>query len=366
MATLTKSGVTTTYSIDGNGRRVRKFSSTGAASTVIFAYDQAGQLLGEYDQTGKSIREYVWMGSTPVAVFMPDPAAPAGNPIVHTIHTDHLDTPRVVLDKDNAVRWRWLAEPFGTTAPETNPSNLGAFTFNLRFRGQYFDAESGLNQNYFRDLDPTVGRYAQSDPIGLGGGVNTYAYVNGNPLSRIDPLGLFITTVDAACMQDPSFCAEVAGQMVKNAAAMTGDACVEQRAEEIAQSLQSTSTLLSVMPVMKVAATHAAAAVKGAGHSVDDLSQAAAAADRGGLSAAGRGLQKHGGRPGSAFPAAKGNPSSVNQQGQHVVDDILTSPGSTMATRHHARFGQVTEVRAPDGRGVRYGPDGKFIGFLEP
>ncbi|VWX57598.1 exported hypothetical protein [Burkholderiales bacterium 8X] len=100
--------------------------------------------------------------------------------------------------------------------------------------------------------------------------------------------------------------------------------------------------------------------------SIDELSQAAAAADRGGLTAAGRALQKHGGREGSAFPAAKGNPLFVNQQGQHVVDDILTSPGSTMVTRNHARFGEVTEVWAPDGRGLRYGADGKFIGFLEP
>ncbi len=105
---------------------------------------------------------------------------------------------------------------------------------------------------------------------------------------------------------------------------------------------------------------------KGVGRSVDELSQAAATADRGGLTAAGRALQKHGGREGSAFPAAKGNPLSINQQGQHVVDDILTTPGSTMTTRHHARFGEVTEVRAPDGRGLRYGPDGKLIGFLEP
>lgn len=107
-------------------------------------------------------------------------------------------------------------------------------------------------------------------------------------------------------------------------------------------------------------------AAKGGARSVDELSQAAAAADRGGLTAAGRAIQKHGGREGSAFPAAKGNPLSVNQQGQHVVDDILTSPGNTTVTRNHARFGQVTEVRAPDGRGVRYGADGKLIGFLEP
>jgi RHS repeat-associated protein len=150
----------------------------------------SGLTIGEYDSTGKAIREYVWLGAIPVAVFTPDPAAPAGNPIVFTIHTDHLDTPRVVLDKNGAIRWRWMAEPFGTTAPETNPSNLGAFTFNLRFPGQYFDSESGLAYNYFRDYDSTVGRYTTSDPIGLAGGINTYTYVGGNPPSYIDPEGL--------------------------------------------------------------------------------------------------------------------------------------------------------------------------------
>lgn len=100
--------------------------------------------------------------------------------------------------------------------------------------------------------------------------------------------------------------------------------------------------------------------------SLDDLSRAAGAADRGGLTAAGRALQKHGGRPGSAFPAARGNPAQINQAGQGIVDDILANPGSTTTTRHHARFGDVIEIRAPDGRGVRYDANGRFIGLLEP
>ena len=191
LTTLTKAGVTTTYAYDNHGQRVRKFSSTGAGSTVIFVHGQDGQLLGEYDSAGQVIREYVWLGSTPVAVFTPDAANPGGGPIAYFIHADHIDTPRVVVDRSNTVRWRWLAEPFGTTAAETNPSGAGAFAFNLRFPGQYLDQESGLHYNYFRDYDASIGRYVQSDPIGLAGGINTYAYVKGNPLSWVDPNGLY-------------------------------------------------------------------------------------------------------------------------------------------------------------------------------
>jgi RHS repeat-associated protein len=68
-------------------------------------------------------------------------------------------------------------------------AGLGTFAYNLRFSGQYYDAETGLNQNYFRDYDPAVGRYAESDPIGLSGGVNTYAYALSMPTMDIDPRG---------------------------------------------------------------------------------------------------------------------------------------------------------------------------------
>ncbi|MFM7066737.1 MAG: FG-GAP repeat domain-containing protein, partial [Gammaproteobacteria bacterium] len=116
---------------------------------------------------------------------------------------------------------------------------------------------------------------------------------------------------------------------------------------------------------VRVAEQVAGKAARGIG-SLDALSRAAGALDRGGISAAGRQLQKHGSRPGSAFPGARGNPSAINQQGQQIVDDILTTPGTTTVSRHHARFGDVTEIRAPDGRGLRYGSDGRFLGFLEP
>jgi RHS repeat-associated protein len=72
-----------------------------------------------------------------------------------------------------------------------NETELHSLSYNLRYPGQYFDAETGLNQNMRRDFDPATGRYIESDPLSLNAGVNTYAYVRGNPLSKIDPYGLW-------------------------------------------------------------------------------------------------------------------------------------------------------------------------------
>jgi RHS repeat-associated protein len=72
---------------------------------------------------------------------------------------------------------------------------LGAFTYELRFPGQFFDQATRLPYNYFRDYDPRTGRYLESDPSGLAGGINTYAYVGSNPLVRTDASGLFAGTL---------------------------------------------------------------------------------------------------------------------------------------------------------------------------
>jgi RHS repeat-associated protein len=110
---------------------------------------------------------------------------------LYFVHTDHLDTPRVITNQAQQVVWRWdHAEPFGADPANGNPSGLGAFEFNPRLPGQYFDKETNLHYNYFRDYDPAIGRYIQSDPVGLNGGVNTYAYVYDNPLRFTDPFGL--------------------------------------------------------------------------------------------------------------------------------------------------------------------------------
>ncbi len=98
--------------------------------------------------------------------------------------------------------------------------------------------------------------------------------------------------------------------------------------------------------------------------SVNDLSRGAQLPDRGGLTLAGRALQKHGSRPHSAFPRARGSVEEINRAGQQIVDEILAT--GTRTTRHHARFGEVIEVKSPDGRGLRFDSTGRLIGFLEP
>ena len=188
LTSLAVSRQVSNYTYDAKGRRVRKYSSVSPQSTVIFVYDQYDHLLGEYDYAGGVVREYAWLGDTPVVMLSTQPGS--NEPAVHYIHTDHLNTPRVVLDTNNRTRWRWLGDPFGGSFPETDPEGLGAFTFNLRFPGQYADLEGGFYYNYHRYYDPATGRYVQSDPIGLQGGINTYAYVENNPLRYTDPMGL--------------------------------------------------------------------------------------------------------------------------------------------------------------------------------
>jgi len=177
---------TTTYAVNSLGQRVLKTPAGGSAT--VYHYDQTGLLIAESNAAGNPQREYIYLGKIPVALI--NASAPA---TLFNLFTDHLNTVRVITSPSNTVRWRWDSDPFGTTPANTNPSGVGNFNFNLRFPGQYRDTETGIHYNYFRDYDPFIGRYIQSDPIGLAGGINTFAYVWGNPLSFGDPSGLDVT-----------------------------------------------------------------------------------------------------------------------------------------------------------------------------
>jgi RHS repeat-associated protein len=193
LSSVVRGGVTTGYRYNGLGQRVVKTGTAGAAAHYV--YDEAGRLVGEYDGAGKAIQETVYLGDLPVAVLKPA-ATTAGTQGSSTVgiyyaYPDHLMTARVLTRaSDNKMVWRWDgADPFGLDQPDENPSRVGLFTYNPRFPGQVFDKETNNHYNYHRDYDPQIGRYVQSDPIGLAGGISTYGYAGGNPLSFADPTG---------------------------------------------------------------------------------------------------------------------------------------------------------------------------------
>jgi RHS repeat-associated protein len=184
MSSATTTAGTTNYTYNARGELIEK---NGVGGTTLFVYDEVGHLLGEYSSTGALIQETVWMDDIPVATLRPN----GSTVTIYYVHTDHLNAPRIVTQaSDNSARWVW-----GGGAPNQNPLGLGTFIYNLRFPGQYSQAETGLAYNYFRDYDPQMGRYVESDPIGLSAGVNTYAYAADNPVSNFDPRGLAIWKV---------------------------------------------------------------------------------------------------------------------------------------------------------------------------
>lgn len=183
------SGVTVRqYAYNGNGERVRSYLGSSSTYSV---YDEVGHWLGDYDGTGSPIQQAIWMDDLPVGVLAGTSLATER---LHYLQPDHLGTPRVVIEPArNAAVWTWdlKSEAFGDSVPNEDPDVDGiAFRLDMRFPGQRYDAASGLTYNYFRDYDPTSGRYVQSDPIGLAAGVSTYAYVEGAPASYVDPAGL--------------------------------------------------------------------------------------------------------------------------------------------------------------------------------
>lgn len=168
-------------------RRLAENTGDASETTTRFAYDEQGQLIGEYAEDGSPIREYVYLENQPLALLTKDAA---GKEAVYYLHTDHLGAVVKATDADQALIWDVVRRPYGQrkikTAKIEIPPGLA---------GQYYDQESGNYYNYFRDYDPSTGRYLQSDPIGLRGGINTYAYVRGRPINAYDVLGLDLVLV---------------------------------------------------------------------------------------------------------------------------------------------------------------------------
>jgi RHS repeat-associated protein len=177
---LVKAGTTSSYVHDPMGRRIRKIVGS---QTTWFLWDGT-QLLAEYDGSGSRIKRYAYLADGDRAQLQDVNGT-------YYIHADRLGTPRLITNAGAQVIWSARYEAYGTAqVNEDADSNGVPVQLNVRFAGQYYDSETGFHYNYFRDYDPAMGRYIESDPIGLVGGINTYGYVDGNPISLIDPLGL--------------------------------------------------------------------------------------------------------------------------------------------------------------------------------
>ncbi len=154
-------------------RRWRK--TNHIANTTTEFYWSGSRLIGE-NKSGV-VRRYILEAITPVGFIE--------NGDVYHYFRDHLGTAHEITDNNGGLVWQGNYNSFGEVSEVVN-----VIDNNMRFAGQYWDEEAGLHYNYYRNYDPSLGRYLQSDPIGLAGGINTYGYVNGNPLKYIDPYGL--------------------------------------------------------------------------------------------------------------------------------------------------------------------------------
>jgi RHS repeat-associated protein len=173
------------YTYDALSRRTSK-TVDGVTTEFVWA---GGTMIAE--KQGTTIRRYFYDGLTPILM------EEGGQ--TYQFQTDHLSTPRQMTDTLDNVVWTARLDAYGKVTNET-----GTVVNNLRFPGQYHDRETGLYYNWHRYYSPELGRYITSDPIGLEGGLNTYAYVGGDPVNAVDPMGLEVLV----CM-DPAFGGDV-------------------------------------------------------------------------------------------------------------------------------------------------------------
>ncbi|MDM3870355.1 RHS repeat-associated core domain-containing protein [Porticoccus sp. W117] len=215
------------YTYNAFGQRIKKTIRRARKNdddhkSITFTYLPEGWLVSEDGRDENNAkgwtRDYIWLSGKPIAQIksMFKASGDIKNQTISYIHTDHLNTPRIATDNNQTVTWRWDSDAFGGQRADQDPDNDGKkVKISLRFPGQYYDSESKLYYNHFRDYDYRSGRYIQSDPTGILSnhdylystfgkqsavrGVvhisekelnHSYAYVKQNPLRFIDPTGL--------------------------------------------------------------------------------------------------------------------------------------------------------------------------------
>ena len=174
------SGTLGEYTYNGLGQRVKK---EVGETTTVFHYDFDGNIISESDLTGNFTKEYIYKGSSRIALI---DYVNEQNGEIYFYGNDTLGTPLILTDSNDVVVWEAVYKPFGEA--EINPHST--VESNFRFKGQYYDNETGFHYNFHRYYEPSTGRYLTPDPIGLLGGINCYIYAENNSINTNDPYGL--------------------------------------------------------------------------------------------------------------------------------------------------------------------------------
>ncbi len=173
------------YTYNHLGQQVKREIASGIVTPGVIdlvihnVFDLDGNRIAEYEVGGTAgpqlLREYIWHDGVPIAVVE--------NGQTYYIRTDHIGRPVFATDSTGAKVWEVSYLPFGGVHTTSGLASEN------RFPGQWFQAESGLHQNWMRDYDPTTGRYLQADPLGLIDGASVYGYARQSPLRYTDPTG---------------------------------------------------------------------------------------------------------------------------------------------------------------------------------
>jgi RHS repeat-associated protein len=198
LGTVTSGALIWAYAYNGLEQLVVRQLTLGGSDVTHFVHDRFGNIIAESDGSGPSgtTREYIWLPEAEIAPTFASRAAidrplavvdgvGSMSPQLLLVHVDHLHRPIAMTDASKVSVWsaEWL--PWGGAHAIT-----GTATLNARFPGQWFQLEAGLNYNWHRQYDPSLGRYTQPDPLGFVDGPSVYGYARGSPNDLIDFEGL--------------------------------------------------------------------------------------------------------------------------------------------------------------------------------